>query len=223
MTFPSPARQNPTPANKPPPASKLPCRSLSFPSLTARPSTCASARHLTDRQRVPSASTLLQLTDGSRKTPSPFLLHREASNSTAKTHAAVVATTTTPRHRRALRKAPVAEGRPPWRARRSTSSPSIRTTAAWLSVCAPSLCFGETFPVAMPSDLPPAGTSKGFRIYHTDPFSRIFSSDDGNIAIIEMLFSTSLVALILSPRHLVIQNTKVRLQHQKQRRFPTHR
>lgn len=54
-----------------------------------------------------------------------------------------------------------------------------------------------------------AGTSKGFRIYHTDPFSRIFSSDDGNIAIIEMLFSTSLVALILSPRHLIIQNTKV--------------
>lgn len=55
----------------------------------------------------------------------------------------------------------------------------------------------------------PSGTSKGFRIYHTDPFSRIFSSDDGNIAIIEMLFSTSLVALILSPRHLIIQNTKV--------------
>lgn len=53
------------------------------------------------------------------------------------------------------------------------------------------------------------GTSKGFRIYHTDPFSKIFSSDDGNIAIIEMLFSTSLVALILSPRHLIIQNTKV--------------
>ncbi|KAL7955473.1 WD40 repeat-like protein [Trichoderma compactum] len=52
------------------------------------------------------------------------------------------------------------------------------------------------------------GTSKGFSIYHTDPFSRIFSSDDGNIAIIEMLFSTSLVALILSPRHLIIQNTK---------------
>ncbi|KAI1764358.1 WD40 repeat-like protein [Hypoxylon sp. FL1150] len=52
------------------------------------------------------------------------------------------------------------------------------------------------------------GTSKGFRIYHTEPFSKIFSSDDGNIAIIEMLFSTSLVALILSPRHLIIQNTK---------------
>ncbi|KFA62367.1 hypothetical protein S40285_07203 [Stachybotrys chlorohalonatus IBT 40285] len=52
------------------------------------------------------------------------------------------------------------------------------------------------------------GTSKGFRVYHTNPFSRIYSSDDGNIAIIEMLFSTSLVALILSPRHLIIQNTK---------------
>ncbi|KAF4616196.1 hypothetical protein G7Y89_g15210 [Cudoniella acicularis] len=52
------------------------------------------------------------------------------------------------------------------------------------------------------------GTSRGFRIYHTDPFAKIFSSDDGNVAIIEMLFSTSLVALILSPRHLVIQNTK---------------
>lgn len=57
------------------------------------------------------------------------------------------------------------------------------------------------------------GTSKGFRIYHTDPFSKIFSSDDGNIAIIEMLFSTSLVALILSPRHLIIQNTKVGAGH----------
>lgn len=53
------------------------------------------------------------------------------------------------------------------------------------------------------------GTSKGFRIYHTDPFSKIFSSDDGNVSIIEMLFSTSLVALVLSPRHLIIQNTKV--------------
>ncbi|KAK3191838.1 autophagy protein [Lecanicillium sp. MT-2017a] len=41
------------------------------------------------------------------------------------------------------------------------------------------------------------GTSKGFRIYHTDPFSRIFSSDDGNIAIIEMLFSTSLRASVI--------------------------
>lgn len=52
-------------------------------------------------------------------------------------------------------------------------------------------------------------TSKGFRIFHTDPFSKVFNSDDGHVSIIEMLFSTSLVALVLSPRHLVIQNTKV--------------
>jgi hypothetical protein len=71
----------------------------------------------------------------------------------------------------------------------------------------------STVPVEKSAQLIQAliGTSKGFRIYHTDPFSRIFSSDDGNIAIIEMLFSTSLVALILSPRHLIIQNTKVRI------------
>jgi hypothetical protein len=31
-----------------------------------------------------------------------------------------------------------------------------------------------------------------------------------------MLFSTSLVALILSPRHLVIQNTKVKLPSRDQ-------
>lgn len=53
------------------------------------------------------------------------------------------------------------------------------------------------------------GSSKGFRIYHTDPFSKIFNSDEGNVTIIEMLFSTSLVAIVRSPRHLVIQNTKV--------------
>ncbi|KAH6851215.1 WD40-repeat-containing domain protein [Chaetomium sp. MPI-CAGE-AT-0009] len=51
-------------------------------------------------------------------------------------------------------------------------------------------------------------TSKGFRIYHTDPFNKIFNSDEGNVTIIEMLFSTSLVAMVRSPRHLVIQNTK---------------
>ncbi|CAD6502641.1 BgTH12-05231 [Blumeria graminis f. sp. triticale] len=52
------------------------------------------------------------------------------------------------------------------------------------------------------------GTSCGFRIYHTEPFAKIFSSDDGNVTLVEMLFSTSLVALVLSPRHLVIHNTK---------------
>ncbi|KLJ06955.1 autophagy-like protein 18 [Blastomyces silverae] len=52
------------------------------------------------------------------------------------------------------------------------------------------------------------GTSKGFRIFTTDPFAKSYETKEGNIAIIEMLFSTSLVALILSPRRLQITNTK---------------
>merc|ERR1711939_1080199 len=53
------------------------------------------------------------------------------------------------------------------------------------------------------------GTSRGFQIFTTDPFAKCFESRDaGNIAILEMLFSTSLVALILSPRRLQIKNTK---------------
>lgn len=53
------------------------------------------------------------------------------------------------------------------------------------------------------------GTSKGFRIFTTDPFAKSYETKEGNIAILEMLFSTSLVALILSPRRLQITNTKV--------------
>ncbi|OCT44480.1 Autophagy-related protein 18 [Cladophialophora carrionii] len=53
------------------------------------------------------------------------------------------------------------------------------------------------------------GTSRGFRIFTTDPFAKTFDSRDaGNVAILEMLFATSLVALILSPRRLQIKNTK---------------
>ena len=54
-------------------------------------------------------------------------------------------------------------------------------------------------------------TSKGFRIFTTDPFSKSYETKEGHISIIEMLFSTSLVALILSPRRLQITNTKVRV------------
>ncbi|KAL9137795.1 MAG: hypothetical protein Q9175_001000 [Cornicularia normoerica] len=52
------------------------------------------------------------------------------------------------------------------------------------------------------------GTSRGFRIYTTDPFEKRFETKLGDIALLEMLFSTSLVALILSPRRLQITNTK---------------
>ncbi|EPS32565.1 hypothetical protein PDE_07525 [Penicillium oxalicum 114-2] len=51
-------------------------------------------------------------------------------------------------------------------------------------------------------------TSRGFRIFTTDPFAKSYETKEGNIAVIEMLFSTSLVALILSPRRLQITNTK---------------
>ncbi|KAL2864669.1 phosphoinositide binding protein ATG18 [Aspergillus lucknowensis] len=51
-------------------------------------------------------------------------------------------------------------------------------------------------------------TSRGFRIFTTEPFAKSYETKEGNIAIMEMLFSTSLVALILSPRRLQITNTK---------------
>ncbi|KAF2753843.1 WD40 repeat-like protein [Pseudovirgaria hyperparasitica] len=52
------------------------------------------------------------------------------------------------------------------------------------------------------------GTTKGFRLYSTEPFSKCFETEEGDIALLEMLFSTSLVAISLSPRLLRIQNTK---------------
>ncbi|KAF2473795.1 WD repeat domain phosphoinositide-interacting protein 2 [Lindgomyces ingoldianus] len=52
------------------------------------------------------------------------------------------------------------------------------------------------------------GTTKGYRIYTTDPFSKQSESREGDVSSLEMLFSTSLVALTLSPRVLRIQNTK---------------
>ncbi len=54
-----------------------------------------------------------------------------------------------------------------------------------------------------------AGTSKGFRLYTTEPFAKYYGNEEGDVSIMEMLFSTSLVALILSPRLLRILNTKV--------------
>ncbi|CCX32475.1 Similar to Autophagy-related protein 18; acc. no. Q0CW30 [Pyronema omphalodes CBS 100304] len=52
------------------------------------------------------------------------------------------------------------------------------------------------------------GTSSGYRIYNCDPFQKVYEHKEGDVSIIEMLFSTSLVALIFSPRRLVITNTK---------------
>ncbi|KAK9457279.1 WD40-repeat-containing domain protein [Dipodascopsis uninucleata] len=59
------------------------------------------------------------------------------------------------------------------------------------------------------------GTKRGYKIYNCDPFGKCFFKADGGIAIVEMLFCTSLVALVgigdqpaLSPRRLHITNTK---------------
>ncbi|RKO95985.1 WD40 repeat-like protein, partial [Caulochytrium protostelioides] len=59
------------------------------------------------------------------------------------------------------------------------------------------------------------GTRQGYRIYNCDPFGKCYGRSDGGIGIIEMLFCTSLVALVgagsqaaFSPRRLQVSNTK---------------
>lgn len=80
------------------------------------------------------------------------------------------------------------------------------------------LAVGKSpLPPQSPADL--AGTARGYRIFTTDPFSKYFETKDGNIAILEMLFSTSLVSLILSPRRLVITNTKVAVPNESRARL----
>ncbi|KZO89607.1 WD40 repeat-like protein [Calocera viscosa TUFC12733] len=59
------------------------------------------------------------------------------------------------------------------------------------------------------------GTRQGYSITNCDPFGRVFSKHEGAVGIVEMLFCTSLVALVgaadqpsSSPRQLKIVNTK---------------
>lgn len=59
------------------------------------------------------------------------------------------------------------------------------------------------------------GTSQGFEIYNCDPFGKFYSEESGGYGIVEMLFSTSLLAVVgigdqpaMSPRRLRIINTK---------------
>lgn len=62
------------------------------------------------------------------------------------------------------------------------------------------------------------GTRKGYSIANAEPFGKVYSREDGPCSIVEMLFCTSLVALVgtadsqpsSSPRKLKIVNTKVR-------------
>ena len=62
------------------------------------------------------------------------------------------------------------------------------------------------------------GTRKGYSITNCDPFGRVYSNPSGPTSLVEMLFCTSLVALVAtsdsdpksnaSPRRLQIVNTK---------------
>lgn len=54
-------------------------------------------------------------------------------------------------------------------------------------------------------------TSKGFRTFSTEPFSQVYRYNENEVSMVEVLFSTSLHALVLSPRLLRILNTKVLL------------
>lgn len=48
----------------------------------------------------------------------------------------------------------------------------------------------------------------GFRLYTTEPFAKTYQNNEGDIGILEMLFSTSMVALVPAPRLLRVMNTK---------------
>ncbi|KAJ2724280.1 autophagy protein [Coemansia sp. Benny D115] len=59
------------------------------------------------------------------------------------------------------------------------------------------------------------GTKNGYKIYNCEPFGKCYARSEGGIGIVEMLFCTSLVALVgsgdqptLTPRRLQIINTK---------------
>ena len=59
------------------------------------------------------------------------------------------------------------------------------------------------------------GTSQGFKIFNCEPFGRFYQDEEGGCGIVEMLFSTSLLAVVgmgdnpaMSPRRLRMLNTK---------------
>ncbi|KAJ2005214.1 autophagy protein [Coemansia thaxteri] len=59
------------------------------------------------------------------------------------------------------------------------------------------------------------GSKNGYKIYNCEPFGKCYARSEGGIGVVEMLFCTSLVALVgsgdqpaLSPRRLQIINTK---------------
>lgn len=59
-------------------------------------------------------------------------------------------------------------------------------------------------------------------MYNTDPFELTNQSYEDDIALVEQLFSTSLVAIILTPRLLRIVNTKVSLDSMCEKDGPSY-
>lgn len=60
------------------------------------------------------------------------------------------------------------------------------------------------------------GTSEGFEIFNCDPFGKFYSDESGGYGLVEMLFSTSLLAVVgvgdqpaMSPRRLRILASKI--------------
>lgn len=51
-------------------------------------------------------------------------------------------------------------------------------------------------------------TNKGIRIYHTEPFMTSYTSQDGDISLMEMLYLSTLVAMVPAPRLLRLVNIK---------------
>lgn len=102
----------------------------------------------------------------------------------------------------------ITPARSPWPG--STMSPSTRITACWQSVCLRmELHRGMMKSREVYAEFTPA-TTRGLRVYTTDPFELTNHSYEEDISLVEQLFSTSLVAMILTPRLLRIVNTKVR-------------
>lgn len=58
-----------------------------------------------------------------------------------------------------------------------------------------SVCFSSHYSV-MCSSCISVGTRSGYKIYNCEPFGRCFNEAPGGIGIVEMLFCTSLVALV---------------------------
>ncbi|GAB5360397.1 hypothetical protein AAMO2058_000624400 [Amorphochlora amoebiformis] len=63
------------------------------------------------------------------------------------------------------------------------------------------------------------GSGRGFRVYRCNPFKKCFQAVDGSIQFVEMLFSTSLVALVGSGKEAAFSPRRIRMFNTKTRKF----